>query len=102
MAPLPSDVAGRAPWETGDAPQPAEYASVEEPSPRPGAYASVEEIPICPVEDLAPVPDLFPALLPRQRGYARTLTRIDPVFRLPPTDLLNRGARRAILTTSRN
>ena len=36
VAPLPSDVDGRAPWETGEAPQPAEYASVEEPSPRPG------------------------------------------------------------------
>jgi S-DNA-T family DNA segregation ATPase FtsK/SpoIIIE len=93
VAPLPSDVDGRAPWETGEAPQPAEYASVEEPSPRPGTYASVEEIPICQVEELAPVPDLFPALLPA-KDASRTLTRIDPVFRLPPTDLLNEAPAR--------
>jgi S-DNA-T family DNA segregation ATPase FtsK/SpoIIIE len=88
VAPLPSDVDGRAPWETGEHPQPAEYASVEEPSPRPGVYATIEEIPICQVEELAPVPDLFPSLLPA-RDAGRTLPHIDPVFRLPPTDLLN-------------
>ena len=88
VAPLPSDVDGRAPWETAEHPQPAEYASVEEPSPRPGTYATIEEIPICQVEELAPVPDLFPALLPA-RDAGRTLPHIDPVFRLPPTDLLN-------------
>ena len=95
VAPLPSDVDGRAPWETGEAPQPEEYASVEEPSPRLGsrASASVEEIPICQVEELAPVPDLFPALLPAKEA-SRTLTRIDPVFRLPPTDLLNEAPAR--------
>jgi S-DNA-T family DNA segregation ATPase FtsK/SpoIIIE len=47
VAPLPSDVDGRAPWETAEHPQPAEYASVEEPSPRPGTYATIQEIP-CP------------------------------------------------------
>jgi S-DNA-T family DNA segregation ATPase FtsK/SpoIIIE len=93
VAPLPSDVDGRAPWETGEAPQPVEYASVEEPSPRPGTFASGEEIPICQVEELAPVPDLFPALLPVKEA-SRTLTRIDPVFRLPPTDLLNEAPAR--------
>ncbi len=93
VAPLPSDVDGRAPWETGEAPQPAEYASVEEPSPRLGTYASVEEIPICQVEELAPVPDLFPALLPAKEA-TRTISRIDPVFRLPPTDLLNEAPAR--------
>jgi S-DNA-T family DNA segregation ATPase FtsK/SpoIIIE len=87
VAPLPSDVDGRAPWETQEHPQPVEYASVEEPSPQPGA--SIEEIPICEVEELAPPPDLFPALLPA-RDATRTLTpHIDPVFRLPSTDLLN-------------
>jgi S-DNA-T family DNA segregation ATPase FtsK/SpoIIIE len=88
VAPLPSDVDGRAPWETAEHPQPAEYASVEEPSPRPGTYATIQEIPICQVSELAPVPDLFPALLPA-RDAGRTLPHIDPVFRLPPTDLLN-------------
>jgi len=89
VAPLPSDVDGRAPWETAEHPQPIEYASVAEPSPRPGTYATIEEIPICQVEELAPVPELFPALLPA-RDATRTLTpHIDPVFRLPSTDLLN-------------
>ena len=88
VAPLPSDVDGRAPWETEEHPQPVEYASVEEPSPRPGTYAAIEEIPICEVEQLAPVPELFPALLPA-RDATRSLPHIDPVFRLPPTDLLN-------------
>ena len=88
VAPLPSDVDGRAPWETVEQAQPAEYAGVEEPSPRPGTNATIEEIPICQVSELAPVPDLFPALLPA-RDAGRTLHHIDPVFRLPPTDLLN-------------
>ena len=47
----------------------------------------MEEIPICQVEELAPVPDLFPALLPAKD--AAHPAPIDPVFRLPPTDLLN-------------
>ena len=68
---------------------------MEEPSPRPGTHDPIEEeIPICQVEELAPVPDLFPALLPAKDG-TRTLThRIDPVFRLPPTDLLNEAPAR--------
>src|SRR5258708_2512152 len=41
VAPLPSDVDGRPPWETREQPQSAEYASVEEPSPRPGIHDSV-------------------------------------------------------------
>jgi S-DNA-T family DNA segregation ATPase FtsK/SpoIIIE len=89
VAPRPSDVDGRPPWESAEHPQPAEYASVEEPSPRPGTYATIQEIPICQVEELAPVPDLFPALLPAREGERTLATRIDPVFRLPPTDLLN-------------
>jgi S-DNA-T family DNA segregation ATPase FtsK/SpoIIIE len=94
IAPRPSDVDGRPPWETGEHRQPAEYATVEEPSPRPGTHPMVEthpiveEIPICQVEDLAPVPDLFPALLAKEPP--RTIApQFDPVFRLPPTDLLN-------------
>src|SRR5450756_2147427 len=75
VAPLPSDVDGRAPWETAEHPQPAEYASVEEPSPRPGTYPTIQEIPICQVSELAPVPDLFPALLPA-RDAGRTLSLI--------------------------
>ena len=89
VSPLPSDVDGRAPWETAEHPQPVEYASVEEPSPLPGVYAEVEEIPICQVEEMAPVPELFPALLPARDAASAAPSRIDPVFRLPPTDLLN-------------
>ncbi len=87
VAPLPSDVDGRAPWETGEHPQPVEYASVEEPSPRLGA--SIEEIPICEVEELTQPPDLFPALLPVRDATRSIPSHIDPVFRLPSTDLLN-------------
>jgi S-DNA-T family DNA segregation ATPase FtsK/SpoIIIE len=89
VAPLPSDVDGRPPWESAEQPQPAEYASVSEPAPRPEAFASIEEIPICQVDELAPVPDLFPALLPAREADRTLSTRIDPVFRLPPTHLLN-------------
>jgi S-DNA-T family DNA segregation ATPase FtsK/SpoIIIE len=96
VAPLPSDVDGRAPWETAEHPQPAEYASVEEPSPRPGTYATIAEIPIpiCQVEDLAPVADLFPALLPVKDAGRTLAPQFDPVFRLPPTDLLNQPPER--------
>jgi S-DNA-T family DNA segregation ATPase FtsK/SpoIIIE len=93
VAPLPSDVDGRPPWETAEHRQPAEYAIVEEPSPQPGAYATIEEIPICQVEDLAPVPDLFPALLPAKEPRTPA-PQFDPVFRLPPTDLLNQPPER--------
>jgi S-DNA-T family DNA segregation ATPase FtsK/SpoIIIE len=92
VTPLHSDVAGRAPWETQDEAQPAEYATIEEPGPRPVAYATVEEIPICPVEDLAPPPDPFPALTAataKETASRQSAPRIDPVFRLPSTDLLN-------------
>jgi S-DNA-T family DNA segregation ATPase FtsK/SpoIIIE len=91
VVPLHSEVSGRAPWETNDTPQPAEYATVEEPSPRPLAYAGEEEIPICPVEDLAPLPDPFPALTAATaKENARSAApHIDPVFRLPDTELLN-------------
>ncbi len=95
VTPLHSDVVGRAPWETNEHlngyPQPAEYATVEEPSPLPVAYATIEEIPICPVEDLAPVHDPFPALTAAtaKENARNAPLHIDPVFRLPPTDLLN-------------
>ncbi|MCU1239211.1 MAG: translocase FtsK [Candidatus Solibacter sp.] len=95
ITPLHSDVTGRPPWETNDQgngqPQLAEYASVEEPSPLPAAYATMEEIPICPVEDMAPVPDPFPALTAATaKENARPAPlHIDPVFRLPSTELLN-------------
>ena len=87
VAPLPSDVDGRAPWETAEHAQATEYGGAEDPPPQPEEYATMEEIPICQVEELAPVPELFPALLPAKEA-PRTL-HIDPVFRLPPTDLLN-------------
>jgi S-DNA-T family DNA segregation ATPase FtsK/SpoIIIE len=87
IAPLPSDVDGRPPWETSEQAQPAEYASMEE--LRPASHDTIEEIPICQVEELAaPVPDLFPALLPVKES-TRTGAQFDPVFRLPSTDFLN-------------
>ncbi len=94
VAPLPSDVDGRAPWETAEHPQPTEYATVEEPSPQPAEYATIEEIPICQVEELAPVPDLFPALLPARDAGHTLPPHVDPVFRLPSTDLLNEAPSR--------
>jgi len=94
VAPLPSDVDGRAPWETAEEqPQPADSATAAEPSPQTAEYATVEEIPICQVDEMAPMPDLFPALLPA-KDPTRTLHHIDPVFRLPPTDLLNEAPAR--------
>ena len=68
VAPLPSDVDGRAPWETAEHAQATEYGGAEDPPPQPEEYASMEEIPICQVEELAPVPDLFPALLPAKEA----------------------------------
>ena len=100
MAPLPSDVDGRAPWETAEHAQATEYGGAEDPPPQPEEYASMEEIPICQVEELAPVPDLFPALLPAKEAprTARTSTRSSACR--PPT--CSTSLRRATLTTSRN
>ncbi|MEO8371580.1 MAG: DNA translocase FtsK 4TM domain-containing protein, partial [Candidatus Solibacter sp.] len=90
VAPLPSDVDGRAPWESQEVRPPGEYASVEEPSPLAGRYPTLEEIPIRQIEDVAPpAEELFPALLPDKDATRSTAARIDPVFRLPPTHYLN-------------
>ena len=86
VAPLPSDVDGRAPWESQEIPQPAEYASVEEPSPRPREYATMEEIPIRQIEDLAPpAEELFPALLPDKDATRAAAHRIDPFSACRPS-----------------
>ncbi len=86
VTPLHSDVTGRPPWETAD--EPAEYSSVDEPGPRHEASVAIEEIPICQVEELAPIADPFPLAPPKDLGRPAPL-HIDPVFRLPGTHLLN-------------
>ncbi|MEO8593309.1 MAG: DNA translocase FtsK [Candidatus Solibacter sp.] len=94
VTPLPSDVDGRAPWESAEI-QPREYATVEEPAPLHGSYATIEEIPICQVDEAAPpAEELFPALLPGKDTGRGAKSEIHPVFRLPPTDFLNEAAAR--------
>jgi S-DNA-T family DNA segregation ATPase FtsK/SpoIIIE len=94
----PADpVAGPPPWEVAE-PEPQ---SEPEPEPEPANPAASAEpaaeeppapetIPICPVEDLPPVPPPMPVASawaavaePRPAGRPRTF------YRLPPTDLLN-------------
>ena len=62
---------------------PWEASAAEEPA---GAgYAPIEEIPICPVEDLPPVPPPMPVAL----SAAAPEPAFHAVFHLPATDLLN-------------
>ncbi len=94
------------PWQTHAGETPGETASaayIEEEGPLPTEYATVEEIPIVPVEDLAPLPSPFappvhateirPPGSGMRPGDTGTRPAADearhPVFRLPPTSLLN-------------
>ena len=71
-------------------PQPAEYASVEEPSPRPGTTTpSKKRSPSARWKNSRPCPTSSPPCCPPRTAPAPLTHRIDPVFRLPPTDLLN-------------
>jgi S-DNA-T family DNA segregation ATPase FtsK/SpoIIIE len=84
------------PWEVS-APTPATSAAVEEPAAEePVAEEPIAEepepeaIPICPVEDLPPVPPPMPAPTPWTIPVEpRAVERPRTLFELPPTDLLN-------------
>jgi S-DNA-T family DNA segregation ATPase FtsK/SpoIIIE len=90
LVPTPKEAHGALPWETQDQPGTAEreYATIDEPAPQRSAYATTEDIPIVPVEDLAPVLDPFPAPPPSIPAPA-TATHRRAIFRLPSTNLLN-------------
>jgi S-DNA-T family DNA segregation ATPase FtsK/SpoIIIE len=79
-------VAESVPWQEEPQPQEAEPIPQAE-----GEYATIEEIPICPIEELAPVPVPVPA--PASRTAAP-----DPrphIFDLPSTELLNEAPGRS-------
>jgi S-DNA-T family DNA segregation ATPase FtsK/SpoIIIE len=86
------------PWQThagqnqagqAEAGETASAAYVDEAGPMPSEYATVEEIPIVPVEDMAPEPAPFaPPVRPTDTRSEMPNPR-PQVFRLPPTFLLN-------------
>jgi S-DNA-T family DNA segregation ATPase FtsK/SpoIIIE len=90
--------ATNAPWETyagqnqagqTHAGETASAAYIDEAGPGPSEYATVEEIPIVPVEDMAPEPAPFaPPVRPPDIRPPAADSR-PQVFRLPPTSLLN-------------
>ncbi len=99
LVPTPDEVHGTPPWETQEsgATGEREYATIEDPAPQPTGYATIQDIPIVPVEQLAPASDPFPTAPPAPAPAAaadRTHTRLAPVFRLPSTSLLNEPAAR--------
>jgi S-DNA-T family DNA segregation ATPase FtsK/SpoIIIE len=77
----PEPAADTPPWETA---QPA-AAAIEEPAEP--EYAAEEEIPICPMEDLPPVPPPIP--VPVAVADLAPETAFRAVFSLPSTELLN-------------
>ena len=98
LLPTPDEAHGALPWETQDQPGTGEreYASIGDPAPPPTSYATMEDIPIVPVEDLAPPADPFPALTKAMPAAAAPSTSTRrTVFRLPPTDLLNESPPRS-------
>ena len=98
MVPTPQEAHGSLPWETHEGSGEREYATIGEPGAAPNSYATIEDIPIVPVEDLAPPNDPFPAppvSAPIPVAETRPLpTRMAPVFRLPSTELLNEAPAR--------
>jgi S-DNA-T family DNA segregation ATPase FtsK/SpoIIIE len=76
------------PWQT-QAGETASAAYIDEAGPHPSEYATVEEIPIVPVEDMAPEPAPFapPVRAPEIRPLAQDSR--PQTYRLPPTSLLN-------------
>jgi DNA segregation ATPase FtsK/SpoIIIE, S-DNA-T family len=97
IVPTPAEAHGTPPWETTvTATGEREYATIEEPAPQPNEYATIQDIPIVPVEDLAPPSDPFPvppvaAPVPAPEPARRSLAT---VFRLPSTELLNEAPAR--------
>jgi S-DNA-T family DNA segregation ATPase FtsK/SpoIIIE len=101
LVPTPKEAHGALPWETQEEPGTGEreYAEIGDEAPQPKEYAQMQDIPIVPVEELAPPNDPFPAppvAAPISVGTAtmRTGSRMAPVFRLPSTDLLNEAPAR--------
>ncbi len=82
------------PWEVAE-PQPASRAAVQEPAAEEPAAEepepAPEAIPICPVEDLPPVPSPMPAPVAWTTAAAEQnpTERSRTHFELPPTSLLN-------------
>jgi len=98
LLPTPEEAHGALPWETQDQPGTGEreYSTIADPAPQANSYATMEDIPIVPVEDLAPPADPFPALtkaMPAAAAPSPGTRRT--VFRLPPTDLLNESPPRS-------
>jgi len=82
------------PWETSrePVPVPMPFARIPEPPEEDPVYAAPEEIPICPIEDLAPEP--MPALVPSH--HAASLPDRRPMsFEMPPSELLNEAPPRS-------
>jgi S-DNA-T family DNA segregation ATPase FtsK/SpoIIIE len=98
LVPTPKEAHGTLPWETQDENGTAEreYAIIDEPAPQRTTHATMEDIPIVPVEDLAPIADPFPAPPPPIPAAVATATHRRTIFRLPSTDLLNEPPARNI------
>jgi S-DNA-T family DNA segregation ATPase FtsK/SpoIIIE len=93
LVPTPDEAHGALPWETQDeGTGEREYSIIQDPAPQAAEYATMQDIPIVPVEDLAPPSDPFPAPPQHTLSGSETLARAGArrtVFRLPSTGLLN-------------
>jgi S-DNA-T family DNA segregation ATPase FtsK/SpoIIIE len=87
LEPIPeAGAADTPPWETSEPMQPATYAA----EPTAAEQHDPEAIPICPVEDLPPVPSPVPAPTTWTTPVEPLAAERRPThFELPPTDLLN-------------
>jgi S-DNA-T family DNA segregation ATPase FtsK/SpoIIIE len=75
------------PWEVS---APAAVAESQEPAAEEAEEYPPQSIPICPVEDLPPVPPPIPAPIAWTTGAeSKAAERRPTLFELPPTDLLN-------------
>jgi len=75
-----------APWETERVPASSAPALADQ------SYSAIEEIPICPIEDLDPLPEAVPAPRPAPQPPPEPRTM---AFQLPGTDLLNEAPGRS-------
>jgi S-DNA-T family DNA segregation ATPase FtsK/SpoIIIE len=98
LVPTPREAHGALPWETqeGSGTAEREFATIGEPAPQAASYATISDIPIVPVEDLAPPVDPFPAPPPAAPAGPATQTHRRTIFRLPSTELLNQAPARNI------
>jgi DNA segregation ATPase FtsK/SpoIIIE, S-DNA-T family len=74
------------PWEIAEQP-PTVLDAIEDEEPVEPQYPTVKEIPICPVEDLPPVPPPVP--MPVTVSDMHTEPAFRAIFSLPSTELLN-------------